>query len=184
MYHHIPPTKHHTYIIPSRTISSILDHLISFTLVHTTKRTLDDTECQIYTNCSWQGSIHPFLVLSPRDGSYLPNPTSLDRLMATRVLHESAICFGVESCVIPHPQQGLPSVDESTRLLLLHGMNQSSMACSAAAADISEADWIFPACSSLIRITPFAARDWKDISLTLILFTVPLWLTKTTCSSL
>jgi len=27
-------------------------------------------------------------------------------------------------------------------------------------------------------------RDWTDISLTLILFTVPLWLTKTTCSSL
>jgi hypothetical protein len=27
-------------------------------------------------------------------------------------------------------------------------------------------------------------RDWIDISLTLILFTVPLWLTKTTCSSL
>jgi hypothetical protein len=32
--------------------------------------------------------------------------------------------------------------------------------------------------------TYFAARDWTDISLTLILFTVPLWLTKTTCSSL
>ena len=32
--------------------------------------------------------------------------------------------------------------------------SSSSMIFSAAAADISEADWIFPACSSLIRMTP------------------------------
>lgn len=34
------------------------------------------------------------------------------------------------------------------------------------------------------RVVYLAERDRMDISLTLILFTVPLWLTKTTCSSL
>jgi hypothetical protein len=34
------------------------------------------------------------------------------------------------------------------------------------------------------RESYFAARPWMDISLTMILFTVPPWLTKTTCSSL